>query len=386
MAASRAVAARRWAARARSNTGPEPTLISTSRAAAAAAASANTTPVSASPRTAADADSATRAPSSATSARRLRHVRRRLARRGECELALLLASAPRAPGRTTTVPGRRAAALCARSALACSPVPESETIRAAISTSAAASAAPTAAELPPPGAGVASATAAQKGLERLLVEVRHAPVPYLRGDRTRPPTAFDDVTGEQVESFRRDGFLIVEEGLVAPAAVEVLRERFAALFDGDYATGIGPDEVNWKKGRDRDDVTRQICNGWRADDLIAAQVLSERTGRIAAEPRRLPRHAHAPGQLPLEAARDEIARHAPGRVLRGLPLPARDDHLLGRARRDLRPGRHDRVRPRVAPVAEGAARPRQLPCARRLAGADRRRPPRAPRSSACRWW
>ena len=40
--------------------------------------------------------------------------------------------------------------------------------------------------------------------------------------------------------------------------------------------------MNWKRGRDREDVTRQICNGWRADDLIAAQVLSERTGRIAA--------------------------------------------------------------------------------------------------------
>ena len=29
-------------------------------------------------------------------------------------------------------------------------------------------------------------------------------------------------------------------------------------------------------------MTRQICNGWRSDDLIAAQVLSEKTGRIAA--------------------------------------------------------------------------------------------------------
>jgi hypothetical protein len=90
------------------------------------------------------------------------------------------------------------------------------------------------------------------------------------------------LTGEQVESFRRDGFLIIEEGLLSMEAVEVLRERFAAIFEGDYATGISPDEVNWKKGRDRDDVTRQICNGWRADDLIAAQVLSEKTGRIAA--------------------------------------------------------------------------------------------------------
>ena len=93
---------------------------------------------------------------------------------------------------------------------------------------------------------------------------------------------FEDVTEEQVERFNRDGFLIVEEGFLSDATVEMLRERFAALFDGDYATGIAPDEVNWKKGRDPEDRTRQLCNAWRADDLIAAQVLSERTGRIAA--------------------------------------------------------------------------------------------------------
>ncbi|HLM10324.1 MAG TPA: phytanoyl-CoA dioxygenase family protein [Thermoleophilaceae bacterium] len=89
-------------------------------------------------------------------------------------------------------------------------------------------------------------------------------------------------TTEQVESFREDGFLIIEEGFISPAAVELLRERFEALFEGDYGTGIAPDEVNWKRGRDPDDRTRQICNGWRADDLIAALVLSERTGRFAA--------------------------------------------------------------------------------------------------------
>jgi ectoine hydroxylase-related dioxygenase (phytanoyl-CoA dioxygenase family) len=93
----------------------------------------------------------------------------------------------------------------------------------------------------------------------------------------------DGFTDDQRESFNRDGFLIVEEGLLSDSTIEVLRERFAALFAGDYATGIAPDEVNWKEGRDPDDVTRQICNGWRADDLIAAQVLSERTGRLAAE-------------------------------------------------------------------------------------------------------
>jgi ectoine hydroxylase-related dioxygenase (phytanoyl-CoA dioxygenase family) len=97
------------------------------------------------------------------------------------------------------------------------------------------------------------------------------------------PSSFDDVTGEQVESFRRDGFLIIEEGFLSDGAIAVLRERFAALFEGDYATGVAPDEVNWKKGRDPEDRTRQICNGWRSDDLIAAQVLSERTGRIASK-------------------------------------------------------------------------------------------------------
>jgi ectoine hydroxylase-related dioxygenase (phytanoyl-CoA dioxygenase family) len=93
----------------------------------------------------------------------------------------------------------------------------------------------------------------------------------------------DAFTPEQVETFHRDGFLIVEEGLVSPKALELLREHYLRLFDGTYETGIKPDEVNWVKGRDPEDRTRQICNGWRADNVIAAQVLSERTGRLAAQ-------------------------------------------------------------------------------------------------------
>jgi hypothetical protein len=91
------------------------------------------------------------------------------------------------------------------------------------------------------------------------------------------------LSDEQVATFHRDGLLIIEEGFVADATIEVLRERFDRLFAGEYATGIQPDEVNWKAGRDAEDRTRQICRGWRADDAIAAQVLSERTGRIAAQ-------------------------------------------------------------------------------------------------------
>jgi ectoine hydroxylase-related dioxygenase (phytanoyl-CoA dioxygenase family) len=90
-------------------------------------------------------------------------------------------------------------------------------------------------------------------------------------------------TEDQKASFHRDGFLIVEEGLISDKALELLRERYLRLFDGEYETGIKPDEVNWVKGRDPEDRTRQICNGWRADNVIAAQVLSARTGSLAAQ-------------------------------------------------------------------------------------------------------
>jgi ectoine hydroxylase-related dioxygenase (phytanoyl-CoA dioxygenase family) len=96
-------------------------------------------------------------------------------------------------------------------------------------------------------------------------------------------TVREHLSDEQVETFHRDGFLIIEDGFISESTIEALRERFDRLFAGEYATGIQPDEVNWKAGRDPEDLTRQICNGWRADDVIAAQVLSERTGRIAAQ-------------------------------------------------------------------------------------------------------
>jgi ectoine hydroxylase-related dioxygenase (phytanoyl-CoA dioxygenase family) len=90
-------------------------------------------------------------------------------------------------------------------------------------------------------------------------------------------------TDEQLQAFRRNGFVILEKGFVDPEAIEVLRGRFERLFAGEYETGIRPDEVNWLPGRDAEDRTRQICNGWKADPWIAAQVLAERSGRLAAE-------------------------------------------------------------------------------------------------------
>ena len=87
---------------------------------------------------------------------------------------------------------------------------------------------------------------------------------------------------EQRRAFDRDGFVVVDDFL-DQESVEALRDRFEPLFAGRYVTGIRPDEVNWVPGRDPEDRTRQICNGWKADPTIAAQVLSERSGRLAAE-------------------------------------------------------------------------------------------------------
>jgi ectoine hydroxylase-related dioxygenase (phytanoyl-CoA dioxygenase family) len=91
----------------------------------------------------------------------------------------------------------------------------------------------------------------------------------------------EDWSHEQLEQFACDGFVIVDS-FVDAETVERLRDRFEPLFAGEYETGIKPDEVNWVPGRDAEDRTRQICNGWKADRVIAAQVLSVRSGRLAA--------------------------------------------------------------------------------------------------------
>ncbi len=93
----------------------------------------------------------------------------------------------------------------------------------------------------------------------------------------------ESFTAEQVEGFARDGFLIVDEALVSERGLELLLERYLKLFDGEYETGIRPDEVNWVPGRDSEDRTRQLCNAWKSDNVVAAQVLSDRIGRLAAQ-------------------------------------------------------------------------------------------------------
>ncbi|WP_420443572.1 phytanoyl-CoA dioxygenase family protein [Candidatus Poriferisodalis sp.] len=85
-----------------------------------------------------------------------------------------------------------------------------------------------------------------------------------------------------VESFFADGFVTVDS-LIDPGLIDSLKERFERLFQGDFETGIAPDEVNWLEDRSDPTLTRQICNGWKADRLIASTVLDARLGEAVAK-------------------------------------------------------------------------------------------------------
>ena len=90
------------------------------------------------------------------------------------------------------------------------------------------------------------------------------------------------ITGDQRETFGRDGFVIAGDVLTA-AEVEAARARFEPLFAGEFEAGLQPDEWNWRAGLSAKDRSRQICNAWKADHTIAGIVLRPDIGQACAE-------------------------------------------------------------------------------------------------------
>jgi hypothetical protein len=95
------------------------------------------------------------------------------------------------------------------------------------------------------------------------------------------------ITQGHVDAFNRDGFVAVENLLTA-AETDAARARFEPLFSGKFETGLYPDEWNWRMGRDQEDLTRQICNGWKSDLTIASIVLRGDIGETCARLRGWP--------------------------------------------------------------------------------------------------
>ena len=89
------------------------------------------------------------------------------------------------------------------------------------------------------------------------------------------------LTKEQIDRFNDDGYLIVDN-LLDEKTITQLHTRLDRLFRGEFETGIRPAEVNWQEGSGDPTLTRQICNGWKADRLVASVVLSERIGEVLA--------------------------------------------------------------------------------------------------------
>ena len=82
-------------------------------------------------------------------------------------------------------------------------------------------------------------------------------------------------------AFDRDGF-VINGPLIDGDTVSELCDRFERLFRGEFETGITPDEVNWQADASDPSLTRQICNGWRADPVIARTVLRADIGEAIA--------------------------------------------------------------------------------------------------------
>jgi ectoine hydroxylase-related dioxygenase (phytanoyl-CoA dioxygenase family) len=90
------------------------------------------------------------------------------------------------------------------------------------------------------------------------------------------------IAENQKITFDRDGFLTVDR-LIDPDSIPVLHQAFDDLFNGRFETGVHPDEVNWQFATGDPNLTRQICNGWKANRDIARVILDEGLGAMIAQ-------------------------------------------------------------------------------------------------------
>ena len=92
----------------------------------------------------------------------------------------------------------------------------------------------------------------------------------------------EQFTDEQVEQYRDDGFLIVEDFL-PKESVEILLERFEQIFEGNHDLVVAPDELYWQKGRDPEDAQRVVGGVWRVDRQVGGQAFGHNIGRLSAQ-------------------------------------------------------------------------------------------------------
>ncbi len=80
------------------------------------------------------------------------------------------------------------------------------------------------------------------------------------------------------QNFNIDGFVVVER-LISTHKLPILHQAFDDLFSGKFETGVRPDEVNWQQEDGDPSLTRQICNGWKANRELARVLFDESISR-----------------------------------------------------------------------------------------------------------
>ena len=85
--------------------------------------------------------------------------------------------------------------------------------------------------------------------------------------------------------FDRDGFVRIPPSVFCldETTVNSLRGECDKLFDGVYETGIYPDEIHYRPGISRPDVTRELCNVWKSNLTMRNVVCGEALGRMACD-------------------------------------------------------------------------------------------------------
>lgn len=61
-----------------------------------------------------------------------------------------------------------------------------------------------------------------------------------------------------------------------------------SVFEHEWETGLAPDEVNYVPGVTAPDLTRQLCNVWKADRVLAGVTLANQVGEFGARLAGLP--------------------------------------------------------------------------------------------------
>jgi phytanoyl-CoA hydroxylase len=83
--------------------------------------------------------------------------------------------------------------------------------------------------------------------------------------------------------LRTQGFAVTPVPLLDPATMQALHTRYEALFRGEFETGVYPDEWHWRQGLSLPGVTREICNAYKADRLVASVVLHAALAGVVAQ-------------------------------------------------------------------------------------------------------